>query len=1209
MAHNAAASDSVADWHTPATHTRLITPLNLAGLVVAIGTVLFLLYPQQRLEEQLRQNPQVDEVSLQYMRSLLTTQPSNPALRLQLARAYAQTGKYAEALKTLNRLYTNAQADWREAGYLAQLDILQKMTFATPPGSPQRARRLAELRRAMRLAEPHIYRIEALRSLVRSAESTGETELAERVLSQLVRSSPQLEDLAHAARRALGNQHYLVSAQYSWRAMQLARLPAERMRYLLQSLDTLQAGGLGALAITWVKQLPPSARDVPMLHYRLIKLALASGQPAQAAEFARALVGFDSRVQPRFIPAYYELAYSAFLGNRDLPDALRLSQLAVAASPASPASAIWRERLAHVAEWSGQPQIALIQWRWLATHRGSESAWQAMQRLAGGLFDYATQIMGLEHAWQQQGKRDEYARKLVQTYEYMGQPEAALAWLARNADEAAHPPLLLLSAELLARMGRDSEAIERYRRYLLHNRAQPDVAVAISALMQRAGNYEAAFAVLDQSRGLARPTDVLFWQNLGELAWRLRHYETAIIAYQALSNAPDAALYQQVRLVLALKHQNPALAAQTAERYWLKTRQLELFMNAVDIYAEQADWRSVKRLYQLAAADKSFPYEADLRFVAVRAEMYRQTGEFAAAARDYLFLIQRYPGDSNLKQAYIWLLLDTRQLTQLDTRMRQWAGGVGANPDLWEVYAAGYLALGRPAYALVLYQRMAPARLQDELWMLNYASTLEAAGQTGLAWQIRRKLWQQRLASKRPTDWLTSGAHALDIERLRLVLLNDPVRGQGVLWKLLRSGAPALRQAPQFVELASAWLNDHDQNDASRIWLLRRYAHWLDTPLGVQLADALTRQDAGAAAALLDQHAGLLLHDKMNLSILAGRVDDAADLAFRAMEAAPDDAALQQQSAPLLLQNARTVGLESGYSEPGGYTAMRHEISVTNYPLGGLKLDLNLRQTSRSQVDTRVLTRAPNEIAAELALRQVGTGMTQTFKLQLSQGLNTQAGLSFSRQQQLGARLLLDAQLGYNQTANETAALRIVGRRDQLALEALYSLDRWTQWSVRGEYNRYRSIDGQALGSGQVLTGTLTHSLGTHPALRARVSANWSGYQTRTSPLGGTSASLVPSGQPVTPAYFMPRAQREIAAYVSLGDAVSSPLPARNLEYQAEIGVFYNDVAGAGVRANAGIATRVLGADRLQLFTRFDQAPSGQVKPSLEAGIGYYLTY
>jgi len=58
-----------------------------------------------------------------------------------------------------------------------------------------------------------------------------------------------------------------------------------------------------------------------------------------------------------------------------------------------------------------------------------------------------------------------------------------------------------------------------------------------------------------------------------------------------------------------------------------------------------------------------------------------------------------------------------------------------------------------------------------------------------------------------------------------LLLLNDPTLGQGVLWKLLRDGSPELKRNSQFIELATVWLNDHDQNDASRAWLIRQYAH------------------------------------------------------------------------------------------------------------------------------------------------------------------------------------------------------------------------------------------------------------------------------------------------------------------------------------------------------------------------------------------------
>ena len=89
----------------------------------------------------------------------------------------------------------------------------------------------------------------------------------------------------------------------------------------------------------------------------------------------------------------------------------------------------------------------------------------------------------------------------------------------------------------------------------------------------------------------------------------------------------------------------------------------------------------------------------------------------------------------------------------------------------------------------------------------------------------------------------------------------------------------------------------------------------------------------------------------------------------------------------------------------------------------------------------------------------------------------------------------------------------------------------------------------------------------------------------------------------------MPQGVREIAAYASVGDAIDSNLPARDFEYLGEIGVFYNTVSGTGWRANVGVATRIIGADRLQMFTRYDQAPRGQGKASLEVGIGYQLHY
>lgn len=390
--------------------------------------------------------------------------------------------------------------------------------------------------------------------------------------------------------------------------------------------------------------------------------------------------------------------------------------------------------------------------------------------------------------------------------------------------------MLLLSAELLTNMGREKEAQARYRRYLKRNIASPDLAVTIAALFQRAGLYQEAFGVLMRSKPLAKPENELFWINFGELAWILKQYDEAVIAYRILSDAPEADLNHQIRLMQSLKQNDPRLAAKTAEQYWVKSGHIELFMIAAENYAALKDWKSVQRLYKLTEIPKWRDYDNNLRFVTIRAEMHKKVGNYAAAEHDYQFLSARYPADSAVKESYLWLLIDAHKLNQLDVLMQRWNKLLPRAPNLWDVFAAGHLVLSRPNQALILYERMAKSHAQDELWLLNYAATLESDGQIKRAGQIRNQIWQKRRNKQTNVDWLNTRANANDIEALRLLLLNDPTLGQSILWKLLRDGSPELKQNSQFVELATVWLNDHDQNDASRAWLIRQYARRLNTP-------------------------------------------------------------------------------------------------------------------------------------------------------------------------------------------------------------------------------------------------------------------------------------------------------------------------------------------------------------------------------------------
>ena len=451
---------------------RLISLPSLAGLSLSVAIVLVMLYPQQRLNEQIRKGIKVDEISLQYIKNLLATEPDNDELRLQLAQAYSTIGQDKNAFDTLQPLYTHTQAHWREQAWLAKLGFLLKIAYSALIVSPEREEKIAQFVQELRVIEAQSSEPDSLRQLARLAEAGGEKYLAESILARLLLSSDKALDFDEAARLALANGRYLESAQFTWRARQLIHEPAKRIAYLKRGLSTLEAGGIGHIGLEWVQLLPAAEWHGSDVLYALTKLALASNHPAAAADFAARLLGFNhpgADALP-FDAAHYALAHTAFLANRDLDLALRSAQNAVMQQPDN---LIWRERLAQIAEWHGQPKVAIVHWRWLALHRDRESDWQVWMRLAQGLFDYEAQIIGLERDWNLSGKKEKYARKIVQLYEYLGQPEDALAWLDRNGNKEKNPKLLLLSAELLTGMGRDEEARARYRRYLSRHTASP----------------------------------------------------------------------------------------------------------------------------------------------------------------------------------------------------------------------------------------------------------------------------------------------------------------------------------------------------------------------------------------------------------------------------------------------------------------------------------------------------------------------------------------------------------------------------------------------------------------------------------------------------------------------------------------------------------------------------------------------------------------
>lgn len=1223
-------SDSNSRANKPAifSRPRLINGLNLLALVLAVSLVLVLLYPRQRLLDQIRANKSVDDLSVQYMRNLLATQPDNWSLRLILAQDNLALGKYQQALATLQPLLQNSSLQhsslWENA-LLLKLNILTNMLWATSPNSPQRAIQREQLKQFLRRIAPLITGNNALSQLITLAENNGDNALADQMLMRLIHTEHNPEILAHTAEDALHKGFPYAAARLFQAALSASQNPVAKARYFNQMLSALESAGLNPIALAWLNQLPIAQRQQPDILVWRIKLALADNQPALADRFAvQLLAQLKTNTNTRnFVPTRppansLELIWTASLGNRDTSNALKTAQYALTQHPDSP---VWHQRLAQVAEWSHQPQLALSEWRWLALHQNTAPAWQAWMRLAGGLFDYAAQILGLEHQWKQHqsGRRtpsnnqnnnaDADVRKIVALYEYIGQPENAVAWLNNHIDENRHPDLLLLHAQLLERMGRDTDAIQYYQRYLAQHTVNPTLAVGIAGLMERAGQNQSALAVLNSSRPQAKPQDIVYWRNLGYLAWRMNNIKLAVTAWRVLCSSPGASNDDRYHLVLGLQRINPQAAADTASRLWQQTGDINLFLMAANIDATLSRWHAMQRLYQQLTPAQRDSYQQHTNFIALRAVMYQHNNEPELAAQDDIRLIQNEPGATPPIVNFLWLLIDTHHFNGLERYLRAWRPLLPEHRDLWEVFAAAYLTLDQPEQALALYRGLFPDHRQDTLWLLNYASVLEASNRPADAWRIRRWVWQQQLASKTRLDWLNSPFSEKGMESLKLLLLNDPLPGQGILWQLLRHPTPALRQNSQFVELATVWLNERAQQNETRIWLIRQYAHWLDTPLGARIADALTHHDAEAANRILQQHGAPPL-DRMNLATVANNPSEAASLAFSLMQESPRDASLYEQAAPLLLPDDHTVTASTVWRSLDFYRESETSAAAGGFRVGGLKLDVHLDQYNRYAASQTWITRAPNETDASVILRDNRPNASNQLTLQIDQSLNTQLAAILVHQQQISPHLQLTGTLALNQRADEDPFMLLIGRRNRIELESDFQIDRWNQWTVDAALNRYHSIDNQDMGSGQTVSSALNHTFSnTHPALQGRLVATWMDFSSANTILTGKTASLIPAGQINNAAYFMPYNVHEIAAYLRVGDQTNSDLPARDFEYMGEFGLYYDPLLGAGYRAKSGLATKIFGADRLQFFFEYDEANQGQKENMLETGVSYVYHY
>lgn len=1132
-----------------------LAPLWLIALLAAmVGLALLLLYPRQDLERRIAQMPD-SALSAAYLDNLLRSDPSDPQLRLQLARRQVQLGETEKARKTLQpALETSDPSIHREAKWLLwELTVTDLRRLPDKP-TPRRSQLRDELRRQLRELATEPWPGTRMIALAGMASQLDEaalgTELYQKAAKSIGDSKTAGELFEHAARQALANGDYRGCADLYILARSATVDPATARRYFHSALKALQSGNqpLAALELG-ERELGPLADD-PETLYLMISLARASGRPDAADRHVRRLLRLSlmQQLQSRQIAhawgegAYrrvsqqgaerepgmafdnkaYTIGYEVFVENGKLEDAWVIAKSAVRQAPDD---LVWCERLARVSEWTGRPQVALLYWLKVAQASQKDEAWQGVLRLAPGRLDDAALIPALHYQIARQPGDLRLVRELVAAYERLGDPRPAIAYLERATGHNPRPELLEMLAELAERAGQPDTALHAWKRLFADPKqitSRRALRVAILLLQQGRGAEGLKWLERAQAAGapLASENDVEYWRLTGQLAERQQNDEQAVRAFRRLVEAERADAGDYDALIRLLSDAHPLEAARLATQAWQRYDEPRYLVKALTLYLQRNRWEEIDALFRQLdpAAEgtrRSLSHLQQLpEFLRLAGAYQQHIGQFDAARRSLEAALRLAPDSPDTQQALLWLLVDGKDAVALrkllGSRELEWR----QNPSLHDALAAAYQALSRPQVALDRYLTPRIVSHQDDfLWLMNYADALEQNQQSDRAWRLRRQLLSQEWQAARGKGqgsliearnrWLTEDGLELTrrVARARLLLTQQPGDvGFDALRELLRLDRDARGNfSNAAADTAIAWLQDSGEYTAVRGFLWQQYGRARSTrangPLWAEISVVVAEDDKAESGQLLSTFdESLPRYDRVNA---ARAVDDlrlAQTAAFETQSDQIEDDQTHKQLTESLLTFSDHAGFGAGWRRIDGLDETATGVNYHYAIDPRLSFDLQWGNAQRRATDESIIRNVPNEqlFGAKLNWRQPN-GET-SFAVQRIDSFALYTPLLLEHEQRIDNRLSLRFGLGTQLPTRDTVPLQVAGMQDLASISLRYRPTRMDEVVMAYWRDRYQLQTGGKLGDGQHVAVTAAHTY-RQEARDLIFSAFWSNHQ------------------------------------------------------------------------------------------------------------------
>ena len=1283
------------------------------GMALFVAAVLVVLFPRQALIDQVSRTPRNDPLTENYLANLLRTDPHNQELRVLLAEKRYAMGDIGGAHAVLESALGSDDTALRRRAMLLDYRMLSS------GGNPSQAelsdpRRLATLRSRLSALATESWPPEDLIFLSGQARRLGLNAVASRLVGRILSEDTHAsqDQLKQAGQSALGNGEYALAANFYFAAQGKAKDIDEKRELFLRGVSTLQSGNLLREALQAADAHIGDLKDDEQTLTRLTRLALAANDPARAQRYIKQLMhmsklelrmgndaqSFHVTLSPAPLPvgegfkrfgdrllgffisgAYaqsstssaratisrpydetiYNLAYDVFLANGNVADARKVAEAAVAQRPDD---IVWREKLAKAAEWSGGSDAALAQWLSIANKTGREDAWQAVLRLAPGVHDDDALLAAWQHEAARRALTPAELSNVARIYENLGRPDDGIRFLEEQFTRRSDPAVLEALAALQERARRSDDAIQSLARLQALRPVDTGLALRLATLLFLRSDFKRAYDVLAALQSRVPAENGEYWKLLADLAWQLQQDATASNAYGQLARGGKAQEPDMVRLVQLLRPRQPEEAQRLALLAWRRFHSVASMLTALEIANDRRDYPRMRQLLdEIAPADEAGLAARPFYFI-LRASYSQGMVQPRQAMAEYRRALALAPTAPDVRVAYLWMLVDARELpdtrAELRKRLAEWARDAAASSGYWDAYAAGYQTLGEPRRGLPFLARQAAGHRDDFLWLSNYADALDASGEAGMAWRVRRQAWllaQQRLMQNPALLTQDAGASANNsaareamLAYARLATASAPGDTALAAMRLLlrQDQAPATRAEPATTaaaaqrldaafdgqrrldaafdgqrrldaastELVLSWYLGEERYDTAHAWLWTRYARRASAPAWADYTLALAEQDWERLEQLLDLKPASASGPvppltRIEAARATGRLGLAQDLGSEALERDPASDELHLRLATDLLASATSVIARDVMFERGVVAGHEQGVRIQVWHTPRLRVALDLAFSFQHSADETQLRGVPGtdrDATLSLLLRhglEAADGETE-ISLGRRSGVTdfSTAGLRIARP--LGPRLSGSVGLALHQRAYDSVPLQIAGHKDEARLDLHYAPTGREYLNTQAWSARYHTQGGTYVGSGSGAYVEAGYRVRIeYPELSVRLSRTLSHYSA-VDAADAASAALTADGSIPPGSFFVPQSFRMWGVNVAIGGDTRETR-SRAIRPFADLGRSVNSLSGSGYNWLVGAGGSLIGPDHASIYWLRSKGGGGTNVTVREAGLRY----